>query len=611
MPENEASCGKPQGIRGAKLLRSRIPTLLRPSPRSQRSGFAAVLLPSLSPHQASSSLLRSFEEAKKSEGYSAKKNNIMILNKIKLPFLTVAFLFLNLSFCFCEDYGDAIVAGSIADARTLIPILASDSASSDICGLIYNGLVKYDKDINLTGDLAESWEIKNGGLVIVFHLRKNVSWQDGHPFTAQDVEFTYRKLIDTSVKTPYSGDFERIKSLEVLDDYTIKITYKEPFAPALASWGMSIMPEHILEKEDLNNTAYQRSAVGTGPYKLKSWSPQEKIELISNHRYFEKRPFIDRYIYRVIPDEATMFLETQTQGIDFTGLTPLQFIRQTDTPFFKKYYEKYRLPSFGYTYLGYNLKNPKFKDKRVRQALNYAVDKKEIIDIVLSGLGRQLTGPFIPDSWAYDAGVKPWPFNPEKAKALFKDAGWADSDKDGYLEKDGQKFEFTIITNQGNEERMKVAQIIQRRLKDIGIRVKIKVVEWSVFLTEFIDKRQFEVVLLGWSLSRDPDNFDIWHSSKIKEGEFNFISYKNEEVDTLLVEARRTFEQEKRKSYYHRIHQILYDEQPYMFLYVPDSLFLLHKRFKGIKPAPLGIGYNFIDWWVPGAQQKYKQISAQ
>jgi peptide/nickel transport system substrate-binding protein len=523
--------------------------------------------------------------------------------------MSVALLFLWTAIILAQDFGDAIVSGSIADARTLLPILASDSASADASGMIFNGLVKYDKDINLIGDLAQYWEIQEEGLVIIFHLRKNVAWQDGIPFNAYDVEFTYRKLIDPNVKTPYGGDFERIKSLEVLDENTVKVTYKEPFAPGLSSWGMSIIPKHLLEKEDLNTTTFSRHPIGTGPYRFKSWKTQGKIELVSNRDYFEHRPYIDRYIYRVIPDESTIFLELQMQGIDSTGLSPLQYTRQTDTPFFKKYYRKFRLPSFGYTYLGYNLNNPLFKDKRVRQALNYAVDKQEIIRIVLMGLGEVATGPFVPQSWAYNRNVKPYPFAPEKAKQLLKEAGWIGSNKDNWLKKDGKRFEFTILTNQGNEERIKVGEIIQRRLKDIGIKVNVRVIEWSVFLTENIDKRNFEVVLLGWALGREPDNFDIWHSAKVREGEFNFVNYKNEEVDNSLIEARRTFDQEKRKAYYNRIHEIIYDEQPYMFLYVPDSLSVLASRFQGIKPAPIGIGYNFIDWWVPRAEQRYNKLT--
>jgi len=281
----------------------------------------------------------------------------------------------------------------------------------------------------------------------------------------------------------------------------------------------------------------------------------------------------------------------------------LQFSRQTDTPFFKEYYNKFRLPGFNYTYMGYNLGNPKFIDKKVRQALNFAVDKKEIIDTVLLGYGDISTGPFVPQSWAYNRDVATAEFNPQRARQLLAEAGWKDLNKDGWLEKDGQIFEFTLATNQGNEQRQKTAEIIQRRLKDIGVRVKIKVVEWSVFLSEFIDRRNFEAVLLGWSVPREPDIYDIWFSGKTAGGEFNFVGYKNEEVDRLLLEGRRTFDQGQRQRIYRRIHEIIYEEQPYMFLFTADGLSALHTRFKGVKPAAAGIGYNFIDWWVPRQQQ--------
>ncbi|MCU0650712.1 MAG: peptide-binding protein [Candidatus Omnitrophica bacterium] len=517
----------------------------------------------------------------------------------------VALLFLTAP-GFAQDQGDAIVSASIADARTLMPMLASDSASAQVSGMIFNGLVKYDKDINLVGDLAESWDILDEGLVIVFHLRKNVLWQDGHPFMAHDVEFTYKKMIDPDVRTPYGGDFERVNSFEVIDDYTIKVTYKEPFAPGLASWGMSIIPKHLLENQDLNTAEFSRRPVGTGPYTLKRWKVQEKIELKANNSYFEHRPYIDRSVTRIIPDESTIFLELQTQGIDSSGLSPLQFSRQTDTAFFKKHYRKFRLPGFNYTYMGYDLSNPKFSDKRVRQALNLAVDKQEIIDVVLLGFGAISTGPFVPQSWAYNQNVIPESFDPGKAMQLMADAGWQDSNNDGWLDKDGRVFEFTLVTNQGNEERQKTAEIIQRRLKDIGIRVTIKVVEWSVFLSEYIDRRDFEAILLGWSVSREPDIYDIWYSAKTKQGEFNFVGYGNQEVDRLLLDGRRTFDQIERQRIYHRIHQLIYEDQPYMFLFTSESLSILHNRFREVKPAPAGIGYNFIDWWVPKTQQKYR-----
>ncbi len=537
----------------------------------------------------------------------------------KIPLLAVFFL-MTAGTLFAEDineqksvpsvssgpsYGDAIVVASIGDASTLIPIIASDSSSHDICGLVFNGLIRYDKNLNLEGELAESWEIKEGGLVIIFHLRKDVRWHDGAPFTARDVEFTYKKLIDPNVKTPYSGDFERVKSLEVLDDYTVKVSYKEPFSPGLSSWGMWMMPKHILEKEDLSNARFSRSPIGTGPYKFKEWKTGEKIVLTSNPDYYEGRPYINRYIYRIIPDPATIFLELETQGVDEVGLTPLQYARQTDTSFFKKYYKKYRYPAFGYTYLGFNLKDPKFVDKRVRLAMDYAINKEEIIKGVLFGLGKVSTGPFPPESWAYNKEVKPVPYDLQTAKKFLKEAGWEDRDGDGWLDKDGEKFKFTILVNQGNEVRQNIAEIIQRRLRQAGIEVEIRPVEWATLLSEFIDKRRYEAIIMGWSLSRDPDIYDIWHSSKQKEREFNFISYENREVDSLLAEGRREFDQEKRKEIYNKIHRLIFDDHPCIFLYVPDALPVIHSRFKGIEPAPAGIGYNFIKWYVPKEEQRY------
>ncbi len=528
-------------------------------------------------------------------------NNISAVRLRRTAFLFIILFLLG----FTPDYGDTIVTGSIGEPRTLVPILASDSSSGAICGLIFNGLVKYDKDLNIMGDLAQRWEISQDGLEITFYLRKGVKWHDGEPFTSKDVDFTYKSLIDPKVKTPYSGDFQMVKNLEVIDDYTLKVYYKEPFSPGLASWGMNIMPSHLLEKENLDNAKFARNPIGTGPYKFKLWKTGERLELVSNHDYFEGRPYIDRYVYRIIPDTATLFLELRAQAVDYTSLTPIQFRRQTETEFFKKNFQRFNFPSFGYTYMGYNLNDPKFKDVNVRRALNYAVNKEEIIKGVLLGLGRVSTGPFIPESWAYNKDVKPMEYNPQKARELLKEAGWQDQDGDGILEKDGMKFSFTVITNQGNDERRMTLEIIQRRLREVGIEVKIKIIEWSAFVSEFINKKRFDAVLLGWGLSLDPDMYDIWHSSKTKEGEFNFVGYSNEEVDRLLMEGRRAFNQEERKKIYRRIHEILYEDQPYLFLYVPDALPILNSRFKGIEVAANGIGYNFIKWWVPRSEQRY------
>lgn len=504
-------------------------------------------------------------------------------------------------------YGDILIDSSIGDASNLIPMLSSDSASHSIAGLIFNGLVKYDKNLTLVGDLAESWDISEDGLTITFHLRKGVRWHDGVPFTANDVMFGYETIIDPNTRTAYAGDFLEVKKAYILDKYTFSVSYDKPFAPALGSWGnLVVLPVHLLKGKDINTSSLSRYPIGTGPYKFKSWKTGEKIELVSNHDYFEGRPYIDGYVCRIIPDLATTFLELKTGGIDRMGLTPLQYKRQTDTYKIKRNFNKYKYLTFGYTYVGYNLTNPKFKDKRVRQAISYAIDKKEIIDGVLLGLGKIATGPYKPGTWQYNPNVKRCPYNPENAKKLLAEAGWKDTDNDGILDKEWAPFEFTIITNQGNAQRAQCAEIIQRRLNAVGIKVKIRTIEWAAFINDFIDKRNFEAVILGWSTGPEPDIYDIWHSSKTGPKELNFISYKNKRVDELLLKGRHTFNQEERKKYYFEIQEILAEDQPCTFLYVPYALPIIHERFKGIKPAPIGIDYNFIEWYVPESEQKYR-----
>jgi len=516
------------------------------------------------------------------------------------PWLIIAALSLLLFACGqkSERNPNTFVESSIGDARRLNPVIANDSASGTINDQIFNGLVKYDKDIKLIGDLAERWEISNDSKTITFYLRKGVKWHDGAEFTADDCLFTYQKFIDPKVATPYSSSYMDVLKAEVVDKYTFRVTYKEPFSPALESWSMGMIPKHLLDGKDINTDPFNRHPIGTGPYKFKEWIAGQKIVLVANDDYFEGRPNIDQFLYRIIPDSSTMFQELLSGGVDMMGLNPLQYLRKSETRRIRENYQKFRYPANAYTYMGYNLTNPLFSDIKVRQALSYAINRQNIIDGIILGLGKPCTGPFSYVSWAYNPKAKSYDYNPELASRMLREEGWKDRDSDGILIKNGKPFRFTILTNQGNIERIHAAEIIQQNLKAVGIDVSIRVMEWQAFL-EQIDKRSFEAIILGWGMGRDPDLYDIWHSSKTKKGEYNFIGYKNAEVDRLLVDGRRTFDIEKRKKIYYRIHEILAEEQPYAFLYVPDALPIVHKRFKGIEVAPLGIFYNFIKWHVP------------
>ena len=503
-------------------------------------------------------------------------------------------------------YGDAIVEGSIGDVSGFLTAVTSDSASHSAANYVFNGLVRYDRNLKLEGELAESWEVSPDGKKITFRLRKGVTWHDGKPFTSEDVMFTYRRMIDANTPTAYAEDFKQVTRAANPDPYTFVVEYEKPFAPALASWGMHVLPKHLLaDYPDISRSPLNKKPVGTGPFRFLEWKTGEKTAFEASPDYFEGRPFLSRVITRVIPDTATMFLELKSGGVDMMGLTPLQYTRQTDTAEFTKSFNKYRYLSFGYTYLGFRLSHPLFSDRRVRQAFAHAIHKKEIIAGVLFGLGQEATGPYKPGTWVYNPDVKRYPFDPDRAKELFAEAGWKDSDGDGTLDKEGRKFSFTVLTNAGNESRAKTAAIIQQNLSAVGVKMEIRTLEWAAFINEFVDKRKFDAVILGWNITQDPDQYDIWSSKKTGPKELNFVGFKHDEVDRLLEEGRRTFDVEKRKKAYFRIQEILAEEQPYVFLYYPDALPVVQNRIHGIEPAPAGISYNFIKWYVPSAQQRY------
>ena len=502
-----------------------------------------------------------------------------------------------------------LIISSIGDASFLNPILSQDSASSDINSLVFNGLIKYDRNLqSFVGELAESWKVKEGTEPeITFFLKKGVLWHDGKEFTAHDVKFTYEKIMDKKTNTVRRSSYELVKKAEVLDPYTFRVTYKQSFSPGLESWGMGIIPKHLLEKENINTTSFNRRPIGTGPFRFVEWVSDEKIVLEANPRYFGGRPLLDRIIYRIIPEISLSEMEVLTRGIDYSGVFPNQFRRMSHVSFLKTYSQ----PSLGYTYIGYNLKNDLFKDKRIRLAFTHAINRDEIVQYVLYGLGTVASGPFPNHLWYSNPQVKPLPFDPQKARQLLAEAGWKDTDGDGILDRGGKPFRFNLITNSGNDTRKDVGVLVQRQLREIGIDVNFELYEWSVFLKNFINARHFDACILGWSLSVDPDAYEIWHSSQIEKG-FNFISYQNPELDRLWEGGRREYDLEKRKKIYWRIHQLIAEDQPYTFLYTPLGISALQKKFslleedetgkkalRDIKMEKAGLLYDLIKWTVP------------
>lgn len=501
--------------------------------------------------------------------------------------------------------GGRIIMASLGDATNLIPPLSSDLPSHEITDLLYVAPLKYDQDLNIITWAADSWEVQDEGKKFVFTLKPGILWDDGIELTAEDVEFTYKLMIDPKTPTAYAEDFKAIASFKVTGRYSFEVTYDQPFARAQSTWMSAILPKHALEGQDLVNTPLSRKPLSGGSYRLKEWVSGSRITLGARDEYFEGRPYLDEAVTMIIPDLATMFMELKAGNLDMMRLSPQQYMQQTVGKAWQQNFNKYRYLLSAYTYLGFNLSSPLFSDARVRRAISMSIDKDEIVKAVLLGQGIPTIGPYKPDTWPYNTDIKDYPFDPDAAADLLAEAGWTRADKKAPLkDKDGNVFAFTITTNQGNDQRIKTATIIQSRLADLGMEVKIRAVEWAVLLKEFLDKGRFDAVIMGWTIPLDPDMFDIWHSSKVGPGNLNFIGYKNPEVDRLLEKGRHILDQDERKIIYDQVQEILHQEQPYCFIYVPYELPIVQARFQGIVPTSLGITYDFIKWWVPRELQK-------
>ncbi len=496
------------------------------------------------------------------------------------------------------EAGGSIVMATIGEPSNLIPYLASDSASHMVADLIFTAPLEYNEYYEIVPLAAESWSVENEGRLLKFKLREDVFWQDGVQLTADDVAFTYAMMTDPKTPTAYAADFLNIKEFRQTGRFTFEAEYEKPFARSLITFMQPIMPKHLLEHEDIVTTGFSRAPIGAGPYKLKKWDHGASLLLEANERYFKGRPYLDEMLYRIIPDTSTIFMEARAGNIDLLDLTPQQYLLQTKGGEWETRWNKYKYLASAYTYVGFNLEDPRFADKRVRKALSMAMDRSAIIKGALMGLGEPTVGPYKPGSWVYNDDLKGFPYDPAKAEELLKEAGWS-AGRDGILRKDGMELSFTVLVNQGNEERIKVATILQQFWKKIGVNISVRTVEWAAFINEFVNKGRFESLILGWNILDDPDIFDVWHSSAIKENGLNFVGFSNAEVDELLESARVSVDREKRKALYDRMQEILYEEEPYLFLYVPYALPMVRSKYRGIRPAPAGIAYNIDRWWIP------------
>jgi peptide/nickel transport system substrate-binding protein len=531
----------------------------------------------------------------------------LILNSCKQSFDNT----IDYSKQYPSQEGGSMISAMAAEPSGLIFMVAGESASAAIAGNIFNSLLRYNENLDINGDLAESWQISNDQKTITFKLKPNLKWADGVALTSADVLFTWQTVIDENTRSPYASDYQLVNNAETPDALTFKVTYGQVYAPALDSWAsLHILPKHLLEGQDIRTTAFARQPVGSHYYQLAQWKHGENIKLTRNPHAVLGQAAIEQLVTRIIPDNSAQFLELMADNIDSMGLDPIKYSRIIPArPELKENINLYKELGNSYTYLGFNLKHQPFNDIRVRKAINYAIDKQEIIDGVYLGLGINIASPYKPGTRWSNPELVPYSYNPEKARTLLKQAGFI-LNANGILERDGKPFTFEIITNQ-NKEREKSAVIIQRRLKEIGIEVKIRAIEWASFISRFINTGDFDVVILGWGLGLDPDQYNIWHSSQQAAGQFNFIGYNNPTIDALLEQGRTELNPDKRQEIYHAFAKQLLADSPIVYLSAGYGLNAIHKRIQGIvNPIPpAGVGYDAQKWYIPMPYRR-NQISA-
>lgn len=503
-----------------------------------------------------------------------------------------------------------------ANPDILNPILSSDAYASAVTGPIFDSLVRWDpKTAEPEGQLAESWTTSKDGLQYEFTLRKGILFHDGKELTSEDVKFTFDRIKDPKVDAAHLQNYYAgLQSVEVVDAYKVKFTMKQPYYRNLIMLGLlGILPKHIYGVGDFNSNPANRKPVGCGPYQFVKWETGRLIELKRFDKYWGLN--VDRYknlynfqklLYRVITDQAVSVMALKKGEIDTMEPSSSQYVKDFADPKLEERFYKLKYETEdgnGFNYIGWNLNLPLFKDKETRQALAHIMPREEINKKVFNGFRTLAVGQFPPNSSRSDPNLKPILYDLEKAKSLLAKAGWKPNAK-GELERSGKPFKFEILFTTGNTDAERIALIYQQSLKQMGIEMNIRTLEWTVFLKQ-VQTHKFDSIMLSWGGALDMDPYQIWHSSQAIPGGSNHVGYKNSEVDQLLEEARRTLDREKRNKMYQKFSAIIADDAPYLFLFERPFLFVGTKRFQNVLPVAK-MGLDSSTWFTPLGNEKYK-----
>jgi peptide/nickel transport system substrate-binding protein len=513
-------------------------------------------------------------------------------------------------------YGGTAVVGSIGELADGMNAAVSSDYSSTQHQQYVNlmPLIRYDADIVARPYLAERWEVSEDGTELMFYVRRDIFWHDGEQTDAHDVAFTYRTVTNPETAFPNAAFWTHYvrgpEGVEVLDDFTVRIRL-QPHAEFLDAWTtLGILPEHLLgdvPPAELKQHPYgTQCPVGNGPFVFSSHALQDRWVFDANPAFpasLGGRPFLDRYIYRVIPEQTTLLTELLTENIDvYVAPRPDQAARILDDPNLDLLNFTFR----NYVFVGWNARRPQLSDARVRRAITMATNREEIVAATLQGYGTVANSGVPPFHWAYDPdGAVSISYDPEAAGALLDQAGWIDRDGDGVRESaEGTRLSFSIKYNQGNQQRQDIAEIMQAQLASVGIEVRPQVVEWGTLLQQINtpELRDFDGVVMGWVTEFKLDDTDLFHSERIDQP-YQWAGTDNPEIDRLLDQLGLVVDREEAQPLWAEYQRAIAEEQPYTYFYFPDRLDGVNRRLKNVVMDARGEWISIRDWHLDSDMQ--------
>ncbi|HID31895.1 MAG TPA: hypothetical protein EYP24_00770, partial [bacterium (Candidatus Stahlbacteria)] len=508
------------------------------------------------------------------------------------------------------EKGGTIVIGTFVEPANLSPLYPSVAGLNEVVDLLFLHLHRTDpKTGKMIPELAESWEFSEDLRAITYYLRKDATWWDGKPVTADDIVFTFNLMKNPKTGYPNLAKLRFIDRVEKVGDYQVRFFFRKVYADELTDSDLQPLPKHILSKEkNIKGSQFNLKPIGNGPFKLKHWEPRSHIELVANDKYYLGRPPLERIVIRFYYDPDSLTGDLEKGILDLAqGLDP----KVAKTLKRKKAIKVSSIPGRSYLYIGWNLSNSLLKDEKIRQALTMAIDRNAILREIYLKEGAVSTGPIPPSSWGFNKDVKPIPYNPKKARDILTQAGWKNLDYDRILEKGNARNEFriTIITNRENSDRVQILNRVAADLRAIGIRVRKEVVDIGTFIRRVI-ARDFDGMIMGWTVTDKIDPTLYWFSDASR-GRYNFVGYKNKKVDSLIEAGILSININEAIQIWHDFQKTIYDAQPYTFLVVPNEISAYHGRVQGLDPE-VGPDIPFAyTYWLKKKDQRIVKLPTE